>query len=85
MLLGVSGNIILLSHQPRNCLVGYMVVVQISPHICGVNNFSLKLMLTLLAPMIMSRAFDFIYAGGMQGFIVQKHKKSPRRSHFSVV
>jgi hypothetical protein len=81
----VSGNAILSSHQPRNCLVGYVVVVQISPHSSGVNNFSLKSVLTLLASLIMSRAFDFIYAGGTQGFIVQKHKKSPWRSCFSVV
>jgi len=42
-------------------------------------------MLTLVALMIMSRTSDFIYAGGTQGFIVQKHKKSPWRSCFSVV
>jgi len=66
----VSGNTILSSHQPRNCLVGYMVVVQISPHSSGVNNFSLKSMLTLLAPLIMSRTYDLIYDGVSQGFIV---------------
>jgi len=63
--------------------VGYMVVVQISPYSSGMNN--LKSMLTLLAPLIMPRTFNFIYAGGTQGFIVQKHKKSPWRSCFSVI
>jgi len=65
--------------------VGYMVVVQISPYSSGMNNLSLKSMLTLLAPLIMPRTFNFIDAGGTQGFIVQKHKKSPWRSCFSVI
>jgi hypothetical protein len=43
------------SSQPNNCLLGEILVAQMSPNSFGVNVVSLKPMLMLLATLIMAR------------------------------